>query len=167
MSDPSDSAGASGGPSRPGDRRLDTPPSQRYIDAARPPDGPDDAEPGTVARGAAIGAIVALFCAAILVVFGVLFLFEAGLVIIALFLGRLTAVGVMSGAGGAGSREIRQALAIAISVGAVALAQVALWLWAGVEGGTLGLFDYLAQTYDIVVPLQLLFAGGAAWLSTK
>jgi hypothetical protein len=94
-------------------------------------------------------------------------LFQAGLVIIALFLGRLTAVGVTSGAGGAGSREVRQAIAISLSVGAIAAAQVVLWLWAGVEGGTLGLFEYLAQTYSIVVPLQLLFAGGAAWLSTK
>jgi hypothetical protein len=167
MSDPSGPAGPAGGPSRPGDRRLDAPPSQRYVDAARPP--ADDAQPivGTLARGAAVGAVVALFCGAVLVVFAVLFLFQAGLVVIALFLGRLTAVGVTAGAAGTGTRETRQAISIGLAVGTVALAQVVLWLWASVEGGTLGPFEYLAQTYGVVVPLQLLAAGGAAWLSTK
>jgi hypothetical protein len=137
------------------------------VAAARPGIGDPTDEPGTLARGAAIGGIVAVFGAVVLVVLGGVFALHAGLVVVALFLGRFASIGVMSGAAGAGTRESRQAIALGLATGAVLLAQVGLWLWAGVEGGTLGLVDYLVQTYELLVPIQVLLAGGAAWLSTK
>jgi hypothetical protein len=86
---------------------------------------------------------------------------------VAVFLGRLTAVGVNAGAGEAGSPVARLALAVGISLAAVALAQVGLWVWAGLEGGTLGLVPFLSDVYGALVPLQLLLAGGTAWLSAR
>lgn len=165
---PPAAAAASTAPADPSaQRRLDAPPSQRYVQAARG----EAADAGTggpsLVRGALIGGIVALFLAAVLVVLGGLFTFTAGLIVVAVFLGRLTAVGVNAGAGDAGSPAARLALAVGLSLAAVALAQVGLWLWAGFEGGTLGLFDFLGEVYGALVPLQLLLAGGTAWLSTR
>lgn len=149
-------------------RHLDAPPSQRYVLAARGTAGEDDAGGGpSLARGALIGGLVALFLAGVLVVLGGLFTFTAGLIVVAVFLGRLTAVGVNAGAGDAGSPAARLAIAVGLSVAGVALAQVGLWLWAGFEGGSLGLLDFLAQVYGALVPLQLLLAGGTAWLSAR
>jgi hypothetical protein len=153
-------------------RPLDEAPSQRYVRAARPgaEPGPDSREslgrPGPT-QAALIGGVVALFHVAVLMVLAVVFTFTAGLVVVAVFLGRLTAVGVMAGDGGRSTPGLRRALAVGLSLGAVALAQVLLWLWAGVEGGSLGLVDYLVETYGPLIPLQFLLAGGAAWLSAK
>lgn len=130
---------------------------------------PADAEQGgpSLARGALIGGIVALFLAAVLVVLGAAFSFTAGLIVVAVFLGRLTALGVASGAAGGGSQAARLVLAVGLSLAGVALAQVGLWLWAGLEGGSLGLVDFLAEVYGALVPLQFLLAGGTAWLSAR
>jgi hypothetical protein len=153
-------------------RALDEAPSQRYVRAARPGPGADPeaigplGRPGST-RAALIGGLVALFHVGVLVLFGVVFTFTAGLIVVAVFLGRLTAVGVVAGDGGRSSPALRRWLAVGLSLAAVTLAQVGLWLWAGVEGGTLGMVDYLSQTYGPLVPLQFLLAGGAAWLSVK
>jgi hypothetical protein len=165
--------------SEPGDRppagrlptgaaRLDAPPSQRYVLAARSGAGAE-AEAGgpSLARGAVIGSIVAGFVAALLVVLGTVFDYTAGLIIVAGFLGRLTAVGVTSGAADAGTSAKRLALSVGISLIAIAAAQVGLWLGAGLQGGVLGLTDYLDEVYGALVPLQFLLAGGIAWLSTR
>jgi hypothetical protein len=147
-------------------RRLEAPPSQRYVQAARGA-GPE-AETGgpSLARGALIGSVVALFLAAVLAVLGGAFDFTAGLIVVAVFLGRLTAVGVNSGAGDAGSPASRLAVAVIVSLAAIAVAQVGLWAWADLEGGSLGLFDFLGEVYGPLVPLEFLLAGGTAWLSS-
>ncbi len=160
-------------PPEPGERppaaaiRLEVPPSQRYVMAAR--GSADDAEGDepSLARGALIGGVVALFLAAVLVVLGSMFTFTAGLIVVAVFLGRLTAVGVNAGASDAGSAATRRALAVGISLAGIAVAQVGLWLWAGFEGGTLGLVGFLADVYQALVPLQFLLAAGTAWLSAR
>jgi hypothetical protein len=110
-----------------------------------------------------------LFCktAAILVVLGGAFDFTAGLIVVAFFLGRLTAIGMTVGAGRSVSTARRMAASIAISLLAVLVAQLALWAWGRAEGGTLGPVDFLAQTYGVLVLLELLLAGGAAWLKAS
>ena len=55
-----------------------------------------------------------------------------------------------------------RAAAIAIAVGSVALGLVGIWLFAGLEGGALGLVDYLAQVQGILVPIELVVAGSVA-----
>ncbi len=150
-----------------GERRPPDPSSQRYVAAARPDAVDDSADQPSIARGALVGGVVALFLAAIIVLFGGVFAFTAGLVVISVFLGRLVAVAVNAGARDAGSSTTRLALAVGLALGGVAVAQVGLWLWAGVEGGTLGLVDYLGETYGPLVPLQFLLAGGTAAISVK
>ena len=55
-------------------------------------------------------------------------------------------------------------LAVAIAVGAVVVADIATWLYARGEGGTLGLLDYLLTTFGPFVSGELVIAGiGAAW----
>lgn len=158
----------------PGDRRpatgtrLPAPPSQRYVAAARAePAEATVADTPSAARGLAIGGGVAAFCAAIIAVLGGAFTFTAGLIVVAFFLGRLTAIGVDAGAGDSLGRSGRLTMAVTVSLAAVAAAQVALWIWAYLEGGRLGLIDFLDQTYGPLVPLQFLLAGGAAWLKVR
>jgi hypothetical protein len=151
---------------------LETPPSQRYVSAARPADGRgpgSDATDGgpSLTRGVLFGGAVALFLAGVIVLFGGVFAFQAGLIVIALFLGRLTALAVSAGAGPALSRTARRALSVGLSLAGVAVAQAGLWIWAIAQGGVLGPVEYLSQTFGALVPLQLLLAGGAAWLSSK
>jgi len=158
-------------------RRVEAPPSRRYLEAppsrryAIAPDGTADDGPSlgrpSLLRGALMGGLVAAFLAAVIVVLGEGFGFTAGLAIVALFLGRLTAYAVSAGGGTAGSQPLRVLLAVGLALGGIALAQVGLWLWAGVEGGTLGLVDYLAQTFGPLVPLELTLAAGAAGLTVR
>ena len=55
-------------------------------------------------------------------------------------------------------------LAIGIAAGAVLVAFVATWLNARGEGGTLGLLDYLWETFGPFVPGTLFLAAlGAGW----
>jgi len=55
-------------------------------------------------------------------------------------------------------------LAIGMSIGAVVVADVATWLYALREGGTLGLLDYLFETFGPFVPGELIVAAlGALW----
>ncbi|HYM84362.1 MAG TPA: hypothetical protein VEY67_09455 [Candidatus Dormibacteraeota bacterium] len=119
------------------------------------------------ARGLVLATGVAAFCAAIIVVLGGGFGFTAGLIVVAFFLGRLTAVAMRVGAGATVSGARRLASSVAIALAAVLLAQVGLWLWSLAEGGSLGPVDFLAETYGVLVLLELLLAGGAAWLKAS
>ncbi len=153
----------------PGDRRpaalprLAAPPSQRYVRTARR-DVAEDDQPSEL-RGLVLAVLVAAFCGAIIVVLGGAFGFTAGLIVVAFFLGRLTAVALRAGAGSTISTARRLGWSVTISLAAVLVAQLALWVWAIAEGGALGPVDFLAQTYGVLVLLELLLAGGAAWLA--
>ncbi len=62
------------------------------------------------------------------------------------------------------SRRAVTWLSIAVSIGAVGIADVATWVFARLEGGTLGLVEYLLATFGPFVPGELLVAGlAAAW----
>jgi hypothetical protein len=153
----------------PGDRRparlLDAPPSERYTRTARADLPPDD-DPSPL-RGIVMAILVAGLCGLILVVLGGAFDFTAGLIVVAFFLGRLTATAMRIGAGPTVTGARLLGTAVGISLVAVVVAQLALWGWARWEGGSLGPVDFLAQTYGVLVILQLLLAGGAAWLKAS
>ncbi len=96
------------------------------------------------------------------VALGGLFSVTAGLLAVAGLLGW----GVGATVRGSGSIGRRTTLAVLIAVGSVAAEQLALWWWAGLEGGRLAVIDYLAQAYGLLVPAQLVIAAAAAaWAS--
>jgi hypothetical protein len=161
--EPADAAPGREPGDRPTARRLDAPPSQRYVQAARgtaEEDAPDGASSG---RAVVIGGLVAAFVAAIMVALGVVFTMTAGLLVAAFFLGRLTAIGVRAGGGAAISATVRIVLSIGLSLAAIAIVQVALWAIAGVQGGSLGFAAFLDQTYGPLVLLEASVATLAAW----
>jgi hypothetical protein len=140
------SSGSSAGPSaEPGERRrLDRPPSDRYEAAAA--DAPDtisdeDATPAVVPVGLA-GVI------AFTVLGGPL----------SVTVGLVAAAGAIGWVIGMVMRPDR-ALAVVLAIGSVALGLVGIWLFAGLEGGALGLVDYLAQVQGILIPIELAVAG--------
>ena len=165
----------------PASRRLAEPPSARY--AARPaeeanaparPAGSARRVPDAEPRGSAVTAplakalIVAALGAAALVALGAIFASTVGL----LFTSGATGAGVgLLLARAAVPRDDPRAiprrtivwLAIGLSIGALVVADVATWLIARREGGTLELLDYLLTAFGPFVPGEVAFAAIAAW----
>lgn len=54
-------------------------------------------------------------------------------------------------------------IAIGLALAAVVVGAVAIWAFARQEGGTLGLLDYLLETFGPFVPAEALIAALAAW----
>jgi hypothetical protein len=54
-------------------------------------------------------------------------------------------------------------VAVALTLGGVVLGDLALWLFAQSEGGVLGPFDYLWDTFGLFVPGVALIAAVTAW----
>jgi hypothetical protein len=159
-------------PTPPAERRLDRPPSDRYLRGpaggeaggeARPTAGAP--EPESEPRAGmdpriATGLIAVLTSLLLIVLGGPLSSTEGQLFI--------------SGIGGAamglvlsGARLDRRTVlrgAIATAVGAVLLGAAGTWLVARSEGGVLDPIDYLWQTFGLLVPAQALVAAiAAAW----
>ena len=149
------SPGAQPGPGE--RRRLDHPPSDRYRDAppttieAEPDEEaaapPTDAE--RLVRGIGVGLV--------------------GILVFALLGGPLSVTfGLIAAAGAIGwliglvARPMRAA-AVAIALASVGLGLVAIWLYAGIEGGVLPIVEYLAEVQGVLVPLELAAAGGLAF----
>ena len=143
----------------PGERRLARPPSERYVAPAA------DAEPAVAdpRRPLALAALLAILGAAVITVAGGLLAITAGLLVIAGALG--WAISVVLSRGSEATR--RRWMAPALAVVGVALGQVGLWLVARQEGGTLGLLDYLAETFGPLVPLQMAIAAVVAWWQAR
>lgn len=155
MQSPSEPAGPS---AEPGERRrLDHPPSERYAavgdepaaavtDEADAPAIPPLSE--RVLRGVAVGL--------------------AGVIAFAVLGGPLSVtVGLVAAAGVVGwiiGMVVRpgRSAAAALAIASVALGLVGIWLFAGFEGGALGLVDYLAEVQGILVPIELAVAGALA-----
>ena len=56
--------------------------------------------------------------------------------------------------------------AVLIAVASVGLGLVGIWLYAGIEGGALGLVDYLVQVQGVLVPIELAIAGLLAFAAS-
>jgi hypothetical protein len=152
-------------PPIPGERRLRHPPSDRYR-AAEPPSAARDA-PASPVRGIALVIVAAAGGAAAMTTLGGLFAVSSGLLVVAGATGWGVAVALRSGAGagvGAGRPVV---LAIGLALLAVILGQLGLWLYARAEGGVLGPIDYLAEAFGVLVPLELVAAGLAAWVAAR
>jgi hypothetical protein len=145
----------------PGERRLERPPSDRFREAG------DDATPKTdtpappsATRSLAFGVLTAVAGGVAITLAGGVLAITAGLIVIAATLG--WAVPIARAQGGA-PRNGRVPLGVALAVAGVALGQVGLWLVARREGGTLGLVDYLDETFGYLVPVQFAVAAAVAW----
>jgi hypothetical protein len=157
--------GATPGEARPG-RRLERPPSDRY-GKAEP--AAQEANRGSRPSGLVLPTIAGLVGAAAIAVGGGLLTMTAGLLVVAAAIGWVVAVLVSLGADhvvGGTDRTRRRWTATSIALAGVALGQVGLWVIARQEGGTLGLVDYLAEVFGVLVPLELAIAGGVAWWRT-
>ena len=157
----------------PGNRRLEHAPGDRYRRrgiAALANDAAIPAEEGgpSPARGVLFGVIGAALAAVLLFVLGALFSFSAGLLIVALFAGRVVGLLVRGGAVDSLSSPARVSVAVIIVLAGVAIAQVATWGWAiAAQGARLGPVDYLADVFGPVLPLEYMVATLAAWWSAR
>jgi hypothetical protein len=140
----------------PGERRLARPPSERYV-APVEVSAPDGAAATRPRRW--LAALLVVAGAVAITLAGGLLGITAGLLVIAGALGWGIAVVLPRSSDVAGGRWLAPALAAF----AVALGQVGLWLVARQEGGTLDLVAYVAETFGVLVPLQLAIAAAVAW----
>lgn len=163
---------------QPGDRAgresrlLERAPGERYVRS-------ETADQARMASGGARSSLVrplvnALLAAAIgsavLFALGALLAETAGLLIVAGLTG--AAVGLLfarAAAPGGGdepalTRQQVTRLAVALVIAAVIVATLATWLHAVGEGGSLGLLDYVLETFGALVPLEVALAAlAAAW----
>jgi hypothetical protein len=152
------SSGPAGPSAEPGERRrLDHPPSERYAavaDEAAAAAADEEEAPAIpplserILRGVAVG-LAGVIAFAVL---GGPLSVTVGLVAAAGVIGWITGMVVRPG----------RAIAAALAVASVALGLVGIWLFAGFEGGALGLVDYLAEVQGILVPIELAVAGALA-----
>ena len=148
-------------------RRLEEPPSARY--AARGV-GAASADRASLVGPLAQAGIAAAVGAALLFLVGAVVAATAGLVFVSGVMGAVIGLLLARAAvstderGAALSRGSVTLLAVGIAAGAVVVADVATWLNARGEGGTLGLLDYLLATFGLFVPAGLFMAAlGAVW----
>ncbi len=111
----------------------------------------------------AIGALVAVAGAAVLVVFGGVLSLSAGLLVVAGAIGWAIGRTVAVNAGPASAPTTRSIVAVALALDSVVLGQLGLWLHSLGQGGALGLVDYLAEARGLLVPIEIGLAMATAW----
>lgn len=121
---------------------------------------------GSRSRALLVGGFAAIAGALILTVLGGL-AFSAGLVAVAGVLGWAIAFGVRAGAGMSLSGSTRVVTAVLFALLSVLAGQLGIWLFALSEGGVLGPLDYLAETFGVLVPVQVAAAAVVAWFSAR
>jgi hypothetical protein len=153
-------------PPAPGERRLARPPSERYGTEEPVPVEAEDGG-GSFGRALAFGGLTAIALAAGIALFGGVILVTAGLVALAALGGWAIGIAVRVGSGGTVAAARRAVMAVVLAALAVVGGQLGLWLFARYEGGVLGPVDYLAETFGLLVPIELAFAVVAAWFASR
>jgi hypothetical protein len=105
--------------------------------------------------------------ALLITVLGGVMAVSAGLIVVAVATGWAVAFGLRVGAGETLPTGRLVRLAVGLALVAVVLGQLGLWLYARTEGGVLGPFEYLGETFGLLVPLELAAASIAAWLTGR
>jgi hypothetical protein len=149
----------------PSPRRLDRAPGERLV-ATTPVAVPVDA--GSPIRAIAMGAVGAAIGGVVFLVLAIGFAFTAGLLVVALFIGRFVGLFVRAGAGQSLSSPARVVLAVVTFLVAMAAAIVTTWLWSHAEGGDLSLSEYLDQVYGPpLIALEFMVGTLMAWWSAR
>ncbi len=160
---PSPTPGESGPP--PG-RRLDTPPGRRVAAGGSTGTAVDSA--GSPARAVVMGVVGAAIGVAVFLVLAIGFSYSAGLLIVSIFTGRFIGLFVRAGAAGTVSSPARVVVAVVVFLVAQTVAILVTWLWSHVEGGDLGLADYLDQAYGTpLIALEFMLGTLMAWWSAR
>ncbi len=130
-------------------RTLDRAPAERYLEQERRRAVAPPSQAAAIGRGAA----VALAGAGVMTFAGGPLSVTFGLVAVGGFTAWLVA------------SIVRPTVwvAVGLAVASVALGFVGIWLFAGLEGGTLGIVDYLSQVHGLIVPLSFAVAGLVAF----
>jgi hypothetical protein len=140
-------------PQEPGERRpkLDRPPGDRYLPstAARARAGGIRAQAGAPLAVAAGGVLAFVILGGILAI-------TAGLIVVAGLIGWLIGLVV---------RPPLRAAGIALLV--VLAGLLGIWLFGRWEGGVLDPIEYFAEVQGILVPIELLAAGGLAAAASR
>ncbi len=165
MSDPPAETTPTGPAVTPGERRLAHPPSDRY--RVTEPESTSTDRPGSPARAAILGASAVLAGAIAITVLGGVLAVSAGLIVVAAATGWAVGLGLRWGAGHPPAFERRVRLAVGLALLSIVLGQLGLWWYAGTEGGVLDPLDYLAQTFGLLVPIELVLAAIGAWLTAR
>ena len=114
-------------------RRLDRAPSER-LTGADSSSGRAATPTGSPGRAIALGALGGFVGVAIFLVLAIGFSFTAGLLVVAIFIGRFVGLFGRSGAGATLSSAARVVTAVAIFLVALLVALVAIWLWSPRRG---------------------------------
>ncbi len=94
--------------------------------------------------------------------------FTAGLLVVAVFTGRMIGLLTRAGADGRVSSAARSAIAGTIFLVALSLALGATWLWSHAEGGDLAIGDYLDQAYGLpLIGLEFVLGALVTWRSAR
>jgi hypothetical protein len=164
--------GRAGG-DRPPKRLLERPPSERLaatganVGGANA-DGANAAEAaaaaGSPVRALAYGSAAAAAGAAVHVLAATLLLWTAALLVVAATIGVVVGLAVAVGGGRSLRVRDRRLLGPGLAVAAIVVATGVNWALSGMY---LGPFEYVAQVYGLLVPLQLAFAAGGALAGTR
>jgi len=180
MDEPTPAHAPDPGERPPAARRLATPPSARYgpgdrsaMDAGPGPRAGtgNGARSGTgsspVGRAFVRAALAALLGAAAIFVLEGLLSVTTGLVAAMAATGWIVGRAI-NGAGDALTASTGLALALFLVVDAVVLGNLLTWLNAVVvEGGVLGPIDYLAETFGLLIVVEIAAGAVAAWAATR
>jgi hypothetical protein len=151
----------------PAERRLlDRPPSERYArvrSEADEDEGLDSARAGSIVR-VLVGAVVAgVVGGATLIVLASPLALSEPLVIVAGLAGIAIGLAARWGAGSIVNRTRAKRIAAVVAALTIVVVEVVVWQLALAQGGVLPLVDYLAETFGLVVPLELVAAVVGAW----
>lgn len=131
---------------------------------AVPTSGPPPASRDALPHPVVIAVTIALVGALLFVLLAGAMTLGAGLLVVAAVVGRLVGLAIK---GTSLDRDRRGVIAAAIAVGSVVLGLIGTWAYGRWEGGVLGPVDYLAETFGVLVPLELAIAGLVAWWSAR
>lgn len=150
----------------PAERRLATPPSDRFVRDRT--SGTAVASFGSPARAVAMGIVGAAIGVAVFLVLAIGFSFSAGLLVVSVFTGRFIGLFVRAGAAGTISSPARVVVAVLVFLVAQTAAILVTWVWSQLEGGDLGLPDYLDQAYGTpLIALEFMLGTLTAWWSAR
>ena len=156
-------AAMSAGPPR-STRRLERPPADRFRDQVEEESPAPQGSPGRAVGAAVAGAVAT---AALTVLLGGVLAVSAGLLVLWASGGYAIGLVTRLQSGTALSARRRRGIALTAAVLGVLLGQVGLWWFASTEGGVLPVVEYLAQTFGLLVPLQVVLAAAGAWWGSR